>query len=653
MKNLLLTLIFSLLVSTAIGSEPRFEQDIAWASERNLTNTKYSTKFAQYKRKGYMLIDVEADKAGSGMRYSMIWRKNTDKRRWASFRNMNSTVFTQKSNDYKSRGFRLTDLETYLVNNQLRYAAIWTQNVERLKWNFQPFSTKSQLKIELRTQKAAGYRLIDIESFSTLSGTRYSAIWLENKARIDSKPVFGLKIINFNGINFQYKSQGYQLVDIAIHKTATEELYSGIWEKGSRHKTLAKVYLTEREFANERRTNSDLGFRLVDFEKTGSGRYARYNGVWFENSIRYRYARKDSITGEVNRFISANKLVGISVAIVHRGKMIYRRGFGIVSCPGGTAVRSCIEDHTAKVAHSGTIYKLASISKVIGGTIAAKLHSNGRLNNGTRVKFNLKAATRTYLTRVKKTDGTIVSLPQDHKHTVEQLFSHLSCIKHYEGPEPPPAQYRKAIDTLPFIWNAGFVPGCTPGANRNYSTHAFSYVGAVLEKATGRTSAQLIQSEIAEPYNLKSMRALWVGNRVPKNYERAKLYNDNYKEVPFTKRSRNDSWKVFGGGIEASAKDLAWFGEKVRNGSIISRQARENILWKRVNPTKQNGIGWAMRSRSGKRVAEHGGKTRGVRTLLRVYRDSPLVIVIMTNRENQSSGSLNTLANSIAGKMLP
>ena len=286
-----------------------------------------------------------------------------------------------------------------------------------------------------------------------------------------------------------------------------------------------------------------------------------------------------------------NTLPGISAAVIKDGNTVYRRGFGWADQAG------------KKVAHGETVYSAASVSKVIGGTIAVKLQDEGQLRNGRSVSLNLNDTTRSVLTNIRQSNGNRVTLPARHTHRINQLFSHLGCIQHYGGPEPSNGHYVRAIDALPDIWNAAFVTPCTVGTNRNYSTHAHTYTAAVLEAVTGRTSAQLIRSEIAEPYGLSTMRALWGGTRIPSNYDRAVPYTNS----GFATSTSDNSWKIFGGGIEVSTVDLARFGWKVLNGKIIDATARDNVLWTRVRANQSNGIAWEIRNRDGRRVAEHGG----------------------------------------------
>src|SRR5690606_13357540 len=130
----------------------------------------------------------------------------------------------------------------------------------------------------------------------------------------------------------------------------------------------------------------------------------------------------------------------------------------------------------------------------------------------------------------------------------------------------------------------------------NYSTHAFTFVGAVLEGATGKNLNDLFNDELFGPYNLGSMRVQFEDAALPFNRLRATPYRTqdavhtpgttDFIDPPHPVNNPNvatsysdNSWKVIGGGIETSTYDLARFGWKVLNAEILSANARDNRLW--------------------------------------------------------------------------
>ena len=146
-----------------------------------------------------------------------------------------------------------------------------------------------------------------------------------------------------------------------------------------------------------------------------------------------------------------------------------------------------------KVAHGETIYNTASVAKVIGGTLAGKLEAEDRLHDGTTFSLDLTKRDRVLPHQCADRRRQIRHDPvSQHKQNVDQLLSHLGCIAHYETTPISPIRrqhYANAIAAVQSIWNVGLVNGCTIGSTISYSTPAFTFVGAVLERVTGRTAA--------------------------------------------------------------------------------------------------------------------------------------------------------------------
>ena len=628
-KGLVAVVCLGLVSSAANATIVKDQKQLGWASYRDLTSSKFSERFKEYKNKGYMMIDIDAYPTSSGLRYSMVWRENTDKRGWAEHRNLTSAQYSAKWNEYKAKGYRPLDIAAYPSGTATRYAGIWVQNKEGLAWSSHRNLTSSAYG-ELYSQKRRdGYRLVDMEAYTTSSGLRYSAIWYKN-----TEGKAWTQYRNMTRASYQDKvnslgRSGYMVVDFESYKVGTATRYAAIWEKKPGYAYQVRTNRTETAFANLWREYRDKGYRLVDFEryKTASG--DRYGGVWVENNSRYRYANKTNIDTKVKDYLEDNDLPGISVSVIKNGKSIYRRGFGKADVANN------------RVAHSRTVYNAASVSKVIGGTLAAKLEEQQKLESGATF----------YLDLSESTDNYISGLPAHHTHTVDELLSHTGCVGHYTTTPAISNQtnhYWSATSATNNIENTGLINGCAPGNNYRYSTAGFTFVAAALEGATNRSINSLLVNELFKPHGLSDTRVQFASTNLPANYERAVPYNNNNTPSSYS----NNSWKVLGGGIETSAYDLARLGDKLLKGQIVSEDTRDNRLWKRVNNNSSAGLAWFTGSKGGKRVADHSGSWTGARSYLRVYRDDNVVISIMSNRRGHSVRDVGSLADEIAAIVL-
>ncbi|MEL6275330.1 MAG: serine hydrolase domain-containing protein [Bacteroidota bacterium] len=330
----------------------------------------------------------------------------------------------------------------------------------------------------------------------------------------------------------------------------------------------------------------------------------------------------------IEQYRTENKIPGLSVAVLQGGELVYAKGFGYADVA------------KKRPANENSVYLTASISKAVGGTLAAKLEAEGKLKDGTPVSLDMDQPTTAYL-----------DIPRDkHAHTVAQLSAHLSCIRHYNGSSVPKGHFAMATEAVEVLKNDSLIVDCTIGGDRNYSTHAFTYFGAVLEKVTGRPIAQLVEEELSEAYGFSSIRAMYRYPTLRPNVNRVTPYNLEGKKTAY----EQNSWKVLGGGIEASAIDLVRFAYAIEQGEIISPEVRDNRLWKQLDLDSPNGIAWELGAANGRPTVEHAGSAHGSRCLLRVYRgENPsLVICVLTNSQINGHDPAK-LVDQIAEEFLP
>jgi len=599
-------------------------------SNRNLTTEQFSKKFQSYSSKGYLITDFEAYTTKSGTRYGMVWQKNTDKRGWRLHRGLSSKKFSEYWNSYKAKGFRPIDIEHYRIGKADYWAGIWVENKEKLAWSSIRNTPLKDFSGLYAKQKKAGYALANIE----ISSKSVTSIWLKHK-----KPT----AVRWSMSRQQYQAEvnkqsakGLQVVDYECYNTSSGQRYAAIWEKRPGYMWTVRTNLSEMAFTNYWREFRDDGYRLVDFECNLVGNSLRYSGIWAESSTRARYTKKKNLDAILSAQHKAQPNVpGMSVAIIKGGKLVYRSGVGMADIANG------------KKAHSGTVYALASVSKVIGATLAAKLEQQRSINLEKKTSF--------YLSKH--------GLPSHHKHNVAELFAHRAGIAHYNTTTSISNQskhYTNATSAAKSIWHNKIITkdkdgkAFTYGKHSSYSTPGFTIAAAAMESATKSNISTLLDKHIFKPNGLTSMGVMYKSSQLAPNSERTKFYDLNSSGKIREINMSNNSWKVIGGGLEGSMVDLAKFGWNVTSGRIVSKKTLDNRLWKRYASSGNFGIGWITYTDSANRkVCEHGGSWSGTRTHLLIYPDQGLVIAVGSNSSKYKSGTrASTVAYALAREIL-
>lgn len=287
---------------------------------------------------------------------------------------------------------------------------------------------------------------------------------------------------------------------------------------------------------------------------------------------------------------------------MRNGRVVFRGGAGMSDLA------------TDSEAHSGTVYRLASVAKAVTGTLAYDLEQDGLINLDAR------------------TNTIVPGLGSRHTHTVRQLLQNSGCVKHYVGDDSdtqilyPSAQAALnghlggAIKTNSWIFS-----GCAP-PTWNYSTHGFTIAAAALEIRAGTTFANLIQTRIAGPLGLDTLRAE-IRASPDASGELATVYGSDGVTKVSNRSFENVSWKAGGSGIESSALDLALFGDGVLRNRYFPKATRDRMWSGGTSNGQANG--WSIDS--SKLNVNKGGDNQGSDSHIRIDVANGITVVALTN----------------------
>uniref|UniRef100_A0A7I4YPQ0 Beta-lactamase domain-containing protein n=1 Tax=Haemonchus contortus TaxID=6289 RepID=A0A7I4YPQ0_HAECO len=308
-------------------------------------------------------------------------------------------------------------------------------------------------------------------------------------------------------------------------------------------------------------------------------------------------ARKQKARNAIVRQMVIAGIPGLSIGVSVNGRIVWRQGFGFANLESGSR---CTED---------TVMRIASISKPLTAAITARLVQDGKLD--------LDKPIQTYLPEFpnKKVDGKAVQI------TTRQLLSHTAGIRHYkkkeeeikadqkkdlEEPAPSDSEdkeflsnvnYATVTDALTMFKDDELLS--EPGTKFKYTTHGFTLVSAVLEKASGKEFKTLVEDlafELGMRYTTLDVNSKVIPHR-------ASYYKRNKKHILENCSEVNNSYKWAGGGILSNVTDLLTFA----NAILYSHQAgptsknaflKKDViqqLWKgeiSVNNRTLAGLGW-------------------------------------------------------------
>ncbi len=297
----------------------------------------------------------------------------------------------------------------------------------------------------------------------------------------------------------------------------------------------------------------------------------------------------------------------LSVAVMHKGNVV-------------ASVTTGYNDRRARQkANDKTLYRLASVSKVIGATMLASIIDRRRLNpDSPIVQF------------IPDIDSRYANI------TLRQLVSHTSGMPHYQLKDHDiyDTHYTSAMDALVTLKSRALLS--KPGDDYHYSTHGYTLIGAVYEALSNAPLALAIPEFLAS-WSKKKTPMIEDINRLPS--EASPLYEFTGGKIKLVRHGEK-SYSVFGAGLIATAEDLAAFGDmtlqRAPTGSTLS-----NLLFtpstdnegRVVGSAKYNvGFGWRIsHDHENRRVYHHAGATPGARSILALYPEEEVSIAILSN----------------------
>ena len=227
--------------------------------------------------------------------------------------------------------------------------------------------------------------------------------------------------------------------------------------------------------------------------------------------------------------LKANHFSGV-ILIVQQDKVVYEKGFGLAhaghNVPNRPDTRFCI----------------ASITKSMTRAIAIRLLQERKL--GLQDKLS----------------KWVPDFPKGDQITVELLLRHRSGLPHrITKPEEESLRYTPA-DMVEKAKQAQLV--FQPGERSLYSSTGYSVLARVLELASGKTYAQLLQEHIFAPAGMKQAVDFNGETIIPHLAQEYFLDTTGLVNAPL----KDYSFIVGAGSVCSTARDVYRFGEAVLDG---------------------------------------------------------------------------------------
>ena len=306
---------------------------------------------------------------------------------------------------------------------------------------------------------------------------------------------------------------------------------------------------------------------------------------------------------KVDRIVSAqmlaNKIPGVSLAVLRRGKIIHLKSYGFANV-----------EHQIPVKPS-TVFQSGSIGKQFTAAAVMLLVQENKLALNDKISK--------YFPDVP---------PAWKDITVWNLLTHTSGLGDY----PPDIDLKRDYteDELLASFKKALLD-FEPGSSWNYSNAGYVILGILIGKITGKFYGDFIKQRIFEPLQMTTARLISEADIVLNRASGYRLVNGELKNQEWVSPATNSTAD---GSLYFSILDLAKWEAALYTEKPLTQPSR-NQIWTparlRDNTIKDYGFGWHLGRFHNQRLAFHGGAWQGFKTFIIRFLDTELTIIFLAN----------------------
>lgn len=205
-----------------------------WVSRSNLTDAQFDAYWREYTDAGMRLIDQDAYPVDGAIRYAGIWMQNSEGLGWASYQGQVDADFSATFDELSKGGMIIVDVESFVLGETRRYSSIWVENKGGLGWVERRNMTGDEYGAFFDQYAKAGFRVIDLESYMLGNGAqRYAAIWVQNTSGRGWYAYRDMTARGFGNRWNQLRDAGYRLIDFEVYETDGGTRYAGVWRQNT------------------------------------------------------------------------------------------------------------------------------------------------------------------------------------------------------------------------------------------------------------------------------------------------------------------------------------------------------------------------------------------------------------------------------------
>jgi CubicO group peptidase (beta-lactamase class C family) len=309
----------------------------------------------------------------------------------------------------------------------------------------------------------------------------------------------------------------------------------------------------------------------------------------------------------VGSYVRDKGLVGLSVAIMRDGQIVFAKGYGQRSLEEKLPVEA------------NTSFAIGSITKQFTCACVLLLAEEGKLSVRDPVSKYYPHLTRA---------GDI---------TLLDLMNHTSGYPDYYPLDFVDRRMLKPISLEGMLREyAGGKLDFEPGSRYSYSNTGYILLGGVIEKVSGKKFGEFLQTRILTPLKMEHSK-FGTSDGLASS---GRGYNGFALSTPERAIPEASGWIEAAGGLWASASDLLRWNLALNSGKVLKPESYELMIAPRKLTTgKFSNYGCGLRTdiQNGELVLQHGGGVSGFVSFNGTVPRAKAGLVVLSNTEHISA----------------
>lgn len=319
-----------------------------------------------------------------------------------------------------------------------------------------------------------------------------------------------------------------------------------------------------------------------------------------------------------DKFIKAEmerrQIPGLSLAVVHAGKLLKAQGYGLANIELGVPVTT------------NTVFEIGSITKQFTAGLILMLAQDGKMALDDPLSKHLR------------------DLPESWSGiTLRHLLTHTSGLRNYTGLDG--FEVRARLNCQSFVRTLQSHPlESKPGESFAYCNSGYNLLGYVIGQSTGKSYWDFLRARILDPLRMTTTQSRDLQTVITNRADGYELKNG------MLVNRDSDLTDVFAAGAMVSTViDLVKWNTALDSEKLLSRESQD-AMW---TATKLNagtnylyGLGWRLEPHNGRPNIGHSGSTSGFSASLQRFPQDKLAVIVLCNLGEQ--GLATKVARSVA-----